>query len=484
MRKLQFRVLYRQFLFRMVDLEVLSATALGDASKLYGQFASLLILASLIFTLAAFGGFARMPRDVRFVFCWSAEHFLIATTMLTVGLFAVLSWDSMFPDRRDVLVLAPLPVRAQTLFAAKVATVASALGLTVLLLHATAGLVWPLVFMRDSTPQAAPVLRYLPAIPPVRPAEMQAVLDRDLEPARRQGSGALAPGNGAGVSIGVLKNGERSVFSFGTAKPDSLFEIASISKTFTATLLAKMLVEGKVRLGEPVRDLLPPGTVIKLPGNEIALIDLATHHAGLPPMPPNLHPADPANPFVDYTVSDLYAYVGRRGLHKPRDADFSYSNLGFALLGQALASRAGMPYPELLRAQVTEPLGLRDTVIALSPEQEQRFLQGHTSTHRPVAGWDMDAIAPAGAFAPPPATCSPSRRPPAPRKIRRRRSCAGEPRFPKRTSCAPTSNEERASGSPGFASPTPEDYWHDGATRVIPVTPSSICGATTQPSFW
>ena len=63
--------------------------------------------------------------------------------MLVVGLFAVLSWDSMFPDRRDVLVLAPLPVRGRTLFLAKVAAVATALSLTVAALHSFAGLVWP-----------------------------------------------------------------------------------------------------------------------------------------------------------------------------------------------------------------------------------------------------------------------------------------------------------------------------------------------------
>jgi hypothetical protein len=59
--------------------------------------------------------------------------------MLVVGLFAVLSWDSTFPDRRDVLVLAPLPVRARTLFLAKVAAAATALGLTVVFLHSAVG---------------------------------------------------------------------------------------------------------------------------------------------------------------------------------------------------------------------------------------------------------------------------------------------------------------------------------------------------------
>ena len=81
---------------------------------------------------------------MRLSFAWSIEHFLIATTMLVVGLFAVLSWDSMFPSHRDVLVLAPLPIRAHTILLAKFAAVATALGLTVVALHVAAGLVWPL----------------------------------------------------------------------------------------------------------------------------------------------------------------------------------------------------------------------------------------------------------------------------------------------------------------------------------------------------
>ncbi len=114
--KLQFQVLYRQFLFRMVDLELLSAHAQGDTNKLLGQFASLLIFISVGLAFAHWPLDGRMPPSRAVEFAWSGEHFLIATTMLVVGLFAVLSWDSTFPDRRDVLVLAPLPVRARTMF--------------------------------------------------------------------------------------------------------------------------------------------------------------------------------------------------------------------------------------------------------------------------------------------------------------------------------------------------------------------------------
>ena len=146
-RKLQFRVLRREFLFRIADLEALSAHALGDANKLLGQFATLLILISVVFSFGAFGaGDANMPPSARLALTLYMEHFLIATTMLVVGIFAVLTWDSTFPDRRDVLVLAPLPVRAWTVFLAKVAATATALSLVVLLLHCATGLAWPFAF--------------------------------------------------------------------------------------------------------------------------------------------------------------------------------------------------------------------------------------------------------------------------------------------------------------------------------------------------
>jgi D-alanyl-D-alanine-carboxypeptidase/D-alanyl-D-alanine-endopeptidase len=309
---------------------------------------------------------------------WSAEHFLIATTMLVVGLFAVLRWESTFPDRRDVMVLAPLRVRARTLFLAKVAAAATALSLTVLALHLLAGLAWPFVLNRQTSRQTIPALTSDPAIAPVKAAGMQSVLNRGLPR-------TLPPG--AGLAIGVYEHGVPRVFAYGTAKPDSLFEIGSITKTFTGLTLARMVEEGKVQLDEPVRELLPPGTVDKPAGNEITLLDLATQHSGLPRMPGNFHPADRANPYVDYHAADLYEYLAKHGLRKPADATFLYSNLGFGLLGQALANRAHMSYPDLVKAEITGPLGMSDTVISLSPDQQRRFMQGHDGDGHPVSSW-------------------------------------------------------------------------------------------------
>lgn len=140
----QFRVLYRDFLFGIVDRELLSTHATGDASQLLLQIVALLIFLSVCCSLPALAQNATAPAQTRLMFALTIEHFLIATTMLVVGLFAVLSWDAMFPGHRDVLVLAPLPIRAHTILLAKLAAVATALGLAVAALHVVSGMVWPL----------------------------------------------------------------------------------------------------------------------------------------------------------------------------------------------------------------------------------------------------------------------------------------------------------------------------------------------------
>jgi CubicO group peptidase (beta-lactamase class C family) len=398
-KRLQFRVLYREFLFRIVDLELLSAHAEGDSRTLLGQFASLLIFFGLVVAAGA-GVWAatvkdnRLPPLMQMIGAWTAEHFLIATTMLVVGLFAVLSWESTFPDKRDVLVLGPLPVRAGTMFLAKVAAVASALGLTLALVHGLAGIAWPLALAQyDSTP--APALVFDPPLPPVHAVDFPPVMNRDIAPMLRRLDLAATDG-GAGIVIGVSEHGVRRVMTYGAAKPDSLFEIGSITKTFTGLLLAQMAVQRELDLRDPVRELLPPGVAAAPQGFEITLLDLATHHSGLPGMPDNPNPGDLREKITGYHASDLYDFIRRHGVGKPTDTKFVYSNLGFTVLGAALANRAGASYPELLQREITGPLGMKDTAISLSPEQRSRFMPGHGFDSRPTPPWDLDAFASAG----------------------------------------------------------------------------------------
>ena len=153
--KLQFRVLFKVFLLRVIDLELLSEES--DSAKLLGQFAALLAAVSFAFTapLIFVGGLAHET-------IMTMEHVLIATTMVVVGLFSVLSWDSTFPDRRDVLVLAPLPIHSRTLFLSKLAAVGFALSLCILALNAFVGCVWPFIFS-PSASGAVGLLRSLAA---------------------------------------------------------------------------------------------------------------------------------------------------------------------------------------------------------------------------------------------------------------------------------------------------------------------------------
>jgi CubicO group peptidase (beta-lactamase class C family) len=115
-------------------------------------------------------------------------------------------------------------------------------------------------------------------------------------------------------------------------------------------------------------------------------------------MPDNFHPADQQDPYADYRPANLYEFIASHGVSKPANAGFNYSNLGLGLLGQALANRATMTYPELLRAQITGPLEMHDTVVKLSPQQEKRFVSGHGPQHQPAHAWNLDAFAGAGAI--------------------------------------------------------------------------------------
>ncbi len=262
------------------------------------------------------------------------------------------------------------------------------------------GVPMPLVFTRHSAgawPTAMPTPAPAPAMPPVALEHLQPVLDRELAPVLQHGLLSKASGGG-GLVIGILDHGKRRIFAYGPAKPDSIFEIGSITKTFTGLILAQMVVQKKVTLDEPIRTLLPAGFVAKPEGAEITLVDLATQHSGLPRMPDNFKPKDSVNPYADYGAPQLQEYIAKHGVAKPADAAFLYSNLGFGLLGYGLSLRAGVPYGQLLATEITGPLHMSDTRVTLSPAQRARLIQGYDTNFNPIGAWDFDVFAGAGAI--------------------------------------------------------------------------------------
>jgi serine-type D-Ala-D-Ala carboxypeptidase/endopeptidase len=209
----------------------------------------------------------------------------------------------------------------------------------------------------------------------------------------------LAPGIVAGF---VDEQGSR-VEAYGTCrsgakKPvngDTLFEIGSITKVFTALLLQDMVDRGEVKLEDPIGKFLPVGlTTPSRNGKQITLIDLATHSSGLPRIPSNMSlwylMRHFRNPYAKYGPDKLYKFLSDYSLPRNVGDQFEYSNLGMGLLGHILSLRSGMDYESLVINRICKPLKMDSTRIVLSPELKTRLASGHN--------WDFQVLEGCGAL--------------------------------------------------------------------------------------
>jgi CubicO group peptidase (beta-lactamase class C family) len=206
--------------------------------------------------------------------------------------------------------------------------------------------------------------------------------------------------DGVGIVVGVIgPQGKRVIqyghFSQADPRPfggDTLFEIGSVSKVFTALLLADMVRKGEVALADPVAKYLPAG--VNIPehnGRSITLVDLATHTSGLPFMPDEL-PAFKTSATPDNSDAQLYRFLARYQLTRDPGVEWDYSNIGYWLLGQALATRAGTDYETLLRTRVLAPLRMKNTTITLTPKLKPRLAVGHNAVLQPAAAFSSVSI--------------------------------------------------------------------------------------------
>ena len=210
-----------------------------------------------------------------------------------------------------------------------------------------------------------------------------------------------------GVVAGVVSQQERFIVGHGRLAADdprqpdgdTVFEIGSITKVFTSTLLADLVLRGELALDTPVQSLL--GDEARMPtrgGAEITLGQLATHSSGLPRLPDNLDPADETNPYADYTVERLYEFLGGHELSRDIGETVEYSNLGYGLLGHSLGRGQGRDYETLVKERILEPLQMSDTAATLTPTLRERLAAGHDGSLKPAANWDLAVHAGAGAL--------------------------------------------------------------------------------------
>lgn len=215
----------------------------------------------------------------------------------------------------------------------------------------------------------------------------------------------LAKTRPVGLCIGVWDGTAARVYGYGETTagnaqlPDgnTRFEIGSITKTFTATLLAEAVQRGKVSLDDPVSrylpDSLPP---LRFNGVPVTLRTLANHTSGLPRLPGNLFTlrgGNALNPYERYGVNELFQFLKTFTLKRPPGQQFEYSNLGAGLIGTVLERVSGKTYEELVKTRIAQPLGLGQTTLTLNDADKKALATGHNERGKPVPNWDFRALA-------------------------------------------------------------------------------------------
>lgn len=228
----------------------------------------------------------------------------------------------------------------------------------------------------------------------VSPERIRAILKHEVE-ARRSKS----------IIVGIIDAKGRQVFAEGVLSdenpvpPDSntLYEIGSITKVFTTLLLADMHLRKELDIQNFIGQYLPK--TVKPPvrnGKEITLLNLATHRSGFPRTAFNLDPKNPDNPYTDYSLQQLYAFVNGVQLNRDIDSRWQYSNIGYTLLGQILSVVGQKSYEDLVQERICGPLQLNSTFFKAPKGQRYTIAQGHTEYGAPAAAWDLLPLAGGG----------------------------------------------------------------------------------------
>jgi CubicO group peptidase (beta-lactamase class C family) len=205
------------------------------------------------------------------------------------------------------------------------------------------------------------------------------------------------------LSVVVVSNGEKEYYNFGKTEvngkdvdENTLYEIGSLTKVFTGTLLADMALDNLIDLNEPAQTYLDSQQVVlpEFNGVPIRIIDLATHTSGLPKIPVGFK--DSLNPYADLDIDRLYKDLNAQVLFREPGTKYQYSNYGLALLGHILCSIENQSYDQLLDERIGKQLNLESTKVNLSVNQSKAIAHPHSITQRKTEPWDFKVYEGAG----------------------------------------------------------------------------------------
>ncbi|MHC4457483.1 MAG: serine hydrolase [Planctomycetota bacterium] len=194
-------------------------------------------------------------------------------------------------------------------------------------------------------------------------------------------------GYNVGIVVGIVSPTGTEYFSYGktavsggqTVNENTVFEIGSITKVFTALLLADMVEKGELSFHDPIEKYLPNSvSVPKRKNQSITLLHLTMLSSGLPMMPDNLDPTKNLdNPLASYTVEQMYDFLSNFRLKYDIGTQCEYSNCGHALLGHILSLKNSTSYEGLVKERITSELGMTSTTIELTQEMRNRLAKPH-----------------------------------------------------------------------------------------------------------
>jgi CubicO group peptidase (beta-lactamase class C family) len=234
---------------------------------------------------------------------------------------------------------------------------------------------------------------------------MRNQMDKNVDTAARK---YIQKANTVGLSIGILKNGVITTYDYGeTARgnhtlssSNTLFEIGSITKTFTSTLLAYYVNEGTLKLDDPITKFLPDSVAANKELQGITLEMLSNHTSGLPRLPSNFddHSSSSEDPYKDYTKQYLFDYLKTCKLQSKPGKQYAYSNLAVGLLGAILEQVSGQTFEQMVEHIICKPLVMQSTAQNLTPALAKRFVKVYNEDGNETSPWHFNVLAPCGAL--------------------------------------------------------------------------------------